>query len=218
MNNLDKMVELGSDRQGRLNTESLGGFSKSVFEATQDNRSGVVIGANNLSFQRLTDKSYVSAYFNNNGDASLTGQFNYSKEYTQGISGINQFDISELENTGTAYISGSAEISTNANNNHIMINAGLDRTHEGTRYQAKAGVGAFGSDLKVKALAAGDIEHSLNESGMTRVFVNASMKYDDGHKEIDFKTGVRHGVLEAGVQHDAITHETKALIGFTKDL
>ncbi len=184
---------------GTVRTLSAQALGISTNEEAANN--GLVAGNRNgdgsFGFQKQTETFRAGAFINTDGDVSAVGEFKRVGE--------------------NGYVSGAAELSTDPSNNKLVLNVGKEGSfNESTTYWARAGVGAFGSNPELQAVIAGEVEHGLTENGMTTLFANATITYDD-HDKIDFKTGVRHGIFEAGVEHDTISHDTQGFVGFTKD-
>ncbi len=199
MDDFQERVSVGNDEPQ--------GFIDGAFKVLDDE---AYRGAHsNLSFERYHDggntQAYGSVSLNNNGDGNLTTNF------------------TAVSDKGNAYISGSADLTMNIRDekidpygeNNVSLSAGVRGDFKDIKYQVEAKVSAYGEHLKdIKGLINGTIEKNIGESGLTTAFVQANMSYDDNDTR-EFIAGIKHGVFEAGVSHNAATDETTPMVGIS---
>jgi hypothetical protein len=192
---------ISSSQLGNLDISNIASLPINVYSALAQESNGFVVGERKDSyvagFQKQTDDFRIGGFVNTEGEASLVGEFKHA-------SANEDF-----------YFSTSAELSTNSDNNHFKANIGGYKDVGDFKFSGKAGVGAFGSNPNLHTIIAGEAEYDLSDSGMTTAFASATARFG-GHDQIDFKTGIRHGIFEAGIKHDNVSHDTQGFVGLTK--
>lgn len=208
MGDLASNVEIGggdrlisTSQLGNLELSNVAALPNNILSRFEQRSEGFVLGARNdeytVGFQQEKENHRFGGFVNSEGEVSVVGEFQHASA-----------------NDGFRF-STSAELSTNSDNNHIKANIGGYKEVNDFKFSGKAGVGAFGSNPDLQAVIAGEMEYSLTDNGMTRTFTSATARFGD-HDQIDFKTGIRHGMFEAGIKHDNVSHDTQGFVGFVK--
>jgi len=177
------------------------GSSLNLYSAMNGESNGFVVGERKGEytggFQKQAENYRFGGFVNSEGDVSVVGEFKH-------VSANESF-----------YFGVSTELSTNADNNHVKASIGGYKEIDDFKFSGKAGVAAFGSNPDLQAVIAGEMEYSLTNNGMTRTFASATARLGD-HDQIDSKIGIRHGMFEAGIKHDNVSHDTQGFVGFVK--